>query len=126
MRRDERGVVVVMYAFALTAIVTVAALALDLSQLRSDRRTNKSVADTAVRAGLGVLQAGPWSGVCRAREYIRSNAPGFSSFDPGSEKWFQLGAPINQLTSSPCLNTSNAPFVNLCVPGEVGLPRMDT
>ncbi len=52
MRRDERGVVVVMYAVAMTGLVTMAALALDLSQLRSDRRVNKTVADSAVRAGL--------------------------------------------------------------------------
>ena len=125
MRRGEGGAIVVMYAVAMTGLVTVAALALDLSQLRSDRRINKTVADSAVRAGLGVLQAGPWSGVCRAREYLRTNK-GFGSFDAGSEKWFQLGSPISQLTSSPCLNTSNAPFVNLCLPGELGVPRTDT
>jgi hypothetical protein len=125
VKRDERGVVVILYALALTGIVTVAAMVLDLSQLRSDRRINKSVADSAVRAGLGVLQAGPWSGVCRAREYLRTNK-GLSSFDPGSEKWFQLSAPLNRLTSSPCLNTTNAPFVNLCLPGELGIPRTDT
>lgn len=125
MRRDERGVVVILYAIALTGIVTVAAMVLDLSQLRSDRRINKGVADSAVRAALGVLQAGPWSGVCRAREYLRTNK-GLSSFDPGSERWFQLSAPLNQLTSSPCLNTTNAPFVNLCLPGALGIPRTDT
>ena len=125
MRRDERGVVIIAYALAMTALITVTALALDLAQLRSDRRVNKTVADTAVRAGLGVLQVGPWSGVCRARDYLRANG-GFSSFDPGSEKWFQLSAPLNELTTSPCLNRTNAPFTTLCLPGELGVPRTDT
>ncbi len=126
MKRDERGVVVILFALAMAGIMTMAALVLDLAQLRADRRVNKSVADMAVRAGLGVLQAGPWSGVCRAKDYVRANSPEFSSFDPGSEKWFQLGSPVSNLTSSPCLNTAGAPFVNLCLPGELGIPRTDT
>ena len=125
-RQDERGVVIIIYALGMTAMVTIAALVIDLAQLRTDRRINKTVADTAVRAGLGVLQAGPWSGVCRAREYLKSNAPGMGDFDPGSERWFQVGAPLDALTSSPCVNTTSAPFVSLCLPGELGIPRTDT
>jgi hypothetical protein len=126
VRRDERGVIVLIYAIGMTAMVTIAAMVIDLAQLRTDRRINKTVADTAVRAGLGVLQAGPWSGVCRAREYLRTNAPGMTNFDPGSEKWFQVAAPLDSLTSSPCVNTTNAPFINLCLPGQLGIPRTDT
>lgn len=125
MNRDERGGIIILYGLAVTAIATMAALVLDLGQLRADRRVNKTVADTAVRAGLGVLQAGPWSGVCRARDYVAANS-GFTSFDPGSERWFQLASPLNELTSSPCLNTGGAPFVNLCLPGGMGAPRTDT
>ena len=126
MRRDERGVIVLIYALGMTAMVTIAAMVIDLAQLRTDRRINKTVADTAVRAGLGVLQAGPWSGVCRAREYLKTNAPGMTNFDPGSEKWFQVSAPLDSLTSSPCVNVTNAPFINLCLPGQLGIPRTDT
>ena len=126
MKREERGAIVFVYALAMTAIATMAALVVDLAQLRTDRRVNKTIADTAVRAGLGVLQLGPWSGVCRAREYLRANAPGMTLFDAGSEKWFQLGAPVNELTSSPCVNTTTSPFINVCVPGQLGAPRMDT
>lgn len=124
-RDTENGVVAILYALAITALVTVVALVIDLSQLRTDRRVNKTVADTAVRAGLGVLQAGPWSGVCRAKEYLKTNSR-FPSFDLGSEKWFQLSSPLNALTSSPCLNVSAAPFLTLCLPGVPGLPRTDT
>lgn len=120
---DERGAVLVMVALAMTALFAMAALVVDLAQLRSDRRTNKVVADMSVRAGLGVLQLGPWSGVCRARDYVLANAEGFSAFDAGSERWFQLGEPLNRLSSSPCLNTSSSPFIDACLPGELGVPN---
>ena len=116
---------VVLLTVAITAMLTVAALVFDLSQMRVDRRVNKSVADTAVRAGLGVLHLGPWSGVCRAREYIKTNSR-LANFDAGSEKWFQLGSPLSALTSSPCLNRTVFPFPQLCLPGALGIPRTDT
>jgi len=122
---DERGAVLILFAIAMTIVMSMAAIVIDLSQLRADRRVNKSVADMAVRAGLGVLQAGPWSGVCRASEYLKTNSR-FSSFDTGSEKWFQLGSPLSAITSSPCLNTSSLPFLTLCLPGQLGIPRTDT
>lgn len=125
-RRDEGGVVLILTALAMTAMVTMVALVVDLAQLRTDRRINKSVADMSVRAGLGVLNLGPWSGVCRASEYLKANSPAFSSFDSGSEKWFQLAAPLSSLTSSPCLNTGSAPFIDLCLPAALGLPNTST
>ena len=115
----------VLYALAITALVTVVALVIDLSQLRTDRRVDKTVADTAVRAGLGVLQAGPWSGICRAREYLKTNSA-LAGFDTGSEKWFELASPLTNISSSPCLNTASAPFTTLCLPGTLGVPRTDT
>lgn len=120
---DERGVVLILMAVAMTVLLGVVALVIDLSQLRTDRRVNKSVADMSVRAGLGVLNLGPWSGVCRASDYLRTNAPGFSNFDPGTEKWFQLSSPLNQLTTSPCLNPTAA---QVCLPGALDVPNTDT
>ena len=117
--------VLVLFSVALTVVLIVTALVFDLSQRRVDRRVNKSVADMAVRAGLGLLHLGPWSGLCRAREYLKTNSR-ISSFDAGSEKWFQLGLPLSTLTSSPCLNTAGFPFLQLCLPGELGIPRTDT
>ena len=120
---DERGLLLVIFSVAMSVILIFAALVLDLSQLRVDRRVNKSVADTAVRAGLSLLHLGPWSGVCRALEYLKTNSR-FSDLE--GEKWFQLGTPVSTLTSSPCLNTAGIPFKNICLPGELGVPRMDT
>ncbi|MEA2933050.1 MAG: hypothetical protein QOI56_1835, partial [Actinomycetota bacterium] len=118
--------VLLLVTVAMTVIFAFVALVVDLGQLRSDRRVNKTVTDMSVRAGLGLLNLGPWSGVCRASTYLKSNSPAFSQFDSGSEKWFQLGQPLSQLASSPCLNTSSAPFVNLCLPGTLGVPNMST
>ncbi len=124
-QRDQEGAALVLVTAAISVILMTAGLVIDLSQLRLDRRVNKSVADMAVRAGLGVLHLGPWSGVCRARAYVRTNSR-LSGFDTGSEKWFQLGSPVSALTSSPCLNTTSWPFPTLCLPGQVGVPRTDT
>lgn len=119
-RRGDEGVVLILTTVSITVIFAMLALVIDLGQLRTDRRVNKSVADMSARAGLGVLNLGPWSGVCRAEAYLKANSPAFSTFDAGSEKWFQLGQPLSQLTTSPCLNTSSAPFVTLCTPGILG------
>ncbi|HVF14685.1 MAG TPA: Tad domain-containing protein, partial [Acidimicrobiales bacterium] len=124
--RDENGLVLILTAVAMTVIVAFVALVVDLAQLRTDRRVNKSVADMSVLAGLGVLNLGPWSGVCRASAYLKANSPAFETFDAGSEKWFRLGAPLSQLTSSPCLDTGNAPFVDLCFAAALGVPNPST
>ena len=120
-RRDEGGAVLILMTVSMVAVIVTAALVLDLAHLRTVRRVNKSVADMSVRAGLGVLNLGPWSGVCRAADYLRSSK-GFGSFDPGSEKWFQLSDPLSQLTSSPCIN----PNLQACLPGGLGVPNTST
>ena len=50
-------------AFISMGSLMMVALVVDLGQLRVDRRTNKSVADVAARAGVARLAFGPWSGV---------------------------------------------------------------
>jgi len=108
----------VLISLALSVLLTFTAIVIDLSQLRADRQVNKSVADTAVRAGLSRLQAGAWSGMCRARAYLRSNAR-FSGFDPGSEKWLRLTSPVpTTLTTSPCASVTSAPHTTQCRPND--------
>lgn len=111
--RDEQGIALMLYSLSITVLVSSMALVIDLSQLRTDRRVNKVVADTAVRAGLSKLQAGAWSGVCRARAYLRTNAR-FPGFDSGSERWITPTLTPSNLTSSPCLSTSSVPFITQC------------
>ncbi len=85
--RGESGIVLPLTALVIVAVTLLVALVVDMGQLRTDRRTNKSVADVAARAGIARLPYGPWSGVCHARRYLLENAKGFSAFDAGSETW---------------------------------------
>lgn len=117
-RSDERGTAIVIISLALSVMLTFTAVVIDLSQLRADRQVNKSVADTAVRAGLSRLQAGAWSGVCRARAYLRTHAR-LSSFDSGSEKWLKLSSPVNTtLTTNPCSSVTSTPYTTQCRPND--------
>ena len=110
---DERGLMVVVYALAMTVLLTIAALVIDLGQLRTDRRVNKAVADTAARAGVGALSSGAWPGVCRASSYLRANASA-GSFDPGSERWSLMSDPTSTLATSPCASTGTTPYTTTC------------
>jgi hypothetical protein len=113
---DERGAVVIIVAAALVAMVVIAALVVDIGAIRADRRVNRSLTDVATRAGVGQLQFGPWAGVCNARQYLLGNGRGFSSFDPGSEKWSNAANPATAYGVSPCANRSTVPYTTLCAP----------
>lgn len=119
LRGDQSGVVAIVVALILTVLLGMGALVLDLSQVRADRQLDKSLVDSAVRAGLGVLQAGPWTGICRAANYLLNNSPNFKGWDSGSTQFIQLGSPLNLLTSSPCLAPLTIPYKTLCLPGGI-------
>ena len=110
----EKGAVMMLTAFIALGSLMMVGLVVDLGQLRVDRRTNKSVADVAARAGVGRLGFGPWSGVCKAREFLLGNAKGFSSFDPGSETWSNAEALV--YGSDPCPAVVSNPDTNPCQP----------
>ena len=124
-RADQRGSLLVVVAVAMTGLLGMVALVLDLSQLRSDRQVNKSVTDVSVRAGLGVLDLGPWAGVCRAREYLRTNKA-LAGFDSGSEKWSKPTSPLTSLSTSPCASPGTAPYTGLCLASAPGVPDRST
>jgi hypothetical protein len=116
--RGEQGTVVVMTALMVVGSLMMVGLVLDLGELRTDRRTNKSVTDMAARAGVGRLSFGPWNGVCKARDYLISNAGGFSAFDAGSETWSTAAA--NLITTNPCPSLAFSEDPNPCVPNNPG------
>jgi hypothetical protein len=121
LRADQVGAVVVLYAMMLTTLLGVTALVLDLSQVRAERQLDKSMADMAVRAGLGVLQVGPWTGICRAEQYILTNSTMFHSWDTNSEQWLELPSVVTALTSSPCVQSPGTLLQNICLPyGTLG------
>lgn len=125
VRADEDGVVLVLVALAVVAIMGMAAMVIDLSQVRSDRRVNKSVTDVSVRAGLGVADLGPWSAVCRARDYLQANKA-LSGFDAGSEKWSKPTSTPTNLSSSPCANRTTAPYTSPCLATAPDVPDRST
>jgi len=124
--RDEAGIVLVLTTVSLTALFAIVALVIDLAQLRTDRRVNKAVTDMSARAGLGVLNLGPWSGLCRASAFLKANSPAFAGYDPGSERWARLGSPVTEMATSPCANTNVSPYTDLCLLGAPGVPDTST
>ncbi|HUQ62136.1 MAG TPA: hypothetical protein VM121_00090 [Acidimicrobiales bacterium] len=114
--RDERGAVLVLFTLSLVAMCAVVALVLDLAQIRTARRVTKNATDVAARAGVGRLQFGPWSGVCKARDYLLSNARQFSAFDAGTETWSNPAIPPVLKGVSPCLAVVGTPDVTPCLP----------
>ena len=113
---DERGVVLVITALVVVALAAIVALVVDLGQLRSDRRSNKAVADVAARAGISRLPFGPWAGVCQARRYLLDNAKGFDAFDAGSETWSNAATPATVAGTSPCPANVLTPDPTPCQP----------
>jgi hypothetical protein len=122
MRRraqGERGsVLLISCLFALTSILMVG-LVVDLGQLRVDRRTNKAIADLAARAGVSQLAAGPAAGVCKARDYLLSNAKGFTASDLTNESWSMVATsafdPAPKSIANPCPSIAAGVDVVPCV-----------
>jgi len=49
--RDERGAIIALVALSMVAILTVAALVVDIAVLKSDRRFDRDAADAAATSG---------------------------------------------------------------------------
>jgi len=108
--------VLVLTSVIVVAALLVVALVVDLGQLRADRRTNKGVADVAARAGISRLAFGPWSGTCKARDFLLANAKAFSAFDAGTETWSNALAQV--YGTSPCPSVVSAPDAVACAPDQ--------
>lgn len=57
-RPDDEGAYAILYALLMVLLIGLGAIVVDLSISRADRRTNRSVADSAVVAAAGVLGFG--------------------------------------------------------------------
>ena len=114
--KGERGATMMITVFIAVGSLMMVALVVDLGQLRVDRRTNKSVADVAARAGISRLPFGPWSGVCKARQFLLGNTRAFSTFDAGSETWSNAAAQVK--ASDPCPAVVSNPDAVPCAPNN--------
>ena len=84
--RNERGAAIALVAVSLTALLGMAALAIDLGMLRKAHGDAQRVADAAALAGASAFQgAKPLDAVApaidRAREYIAKNYVGATAVD---------------------------------------------
>ena len=82
-RRSETGTAAIMISLGMVMLVVSAALVLDFGLARSDRQSNKSIADAAAAAGVWGLDGGdnrprPFAGVCQALRYLKANDPKFA------------------------------------------------
>ena len=118
LKADQAGAVIVIYAIMMTILLGVLALVIDLAQVRAERRLDKAMADSAVRAGLGILQAGPWLGICRSENYLLDNSQRFNSWDTNSQNFYTMLPPsvttIVSHVTNPCLSPPSPP--QLCLP----------
>ena len=78
---DESGAFLILYAFLLFGLLAMVAIVIDLSQMRSVRRTSQSVADFAALAGANELSdtagGNPVTACQDAFSYVKKNTPDF-------------------------------------------------
>lgn len=122
-RRDEDGVTLVLYVLLLVTLLGVSGLVLDYGLVRYDRQHNKSLADTAVTAGMQNLELpgtgtpAPFRGSCAALDFIRANEDKLSGL---TGTWYYGdGTPVGL---DPCDTTSTDAAVTraiMCLPSSV-------
>lgn len=100
VRREERGVTLVLFAFLLTALFVITALVIDLSFVRQTRQVDKSAADFAAAAGIRGVDDGSgkvdtWGGICTALDYLKANRRDFPELTAVDDS-------ENPITPDPC------------------------
>jgi hypothetical protein len=114
---DDSGVVAILVAVSMTAILLVVAMVIDFGIVRLDRNVNKASADAAAAAGVRSLESGDglargWAGACTALSYLRVNSPEYSDLVP---TW-QTGSNAS-VGGDPCVAGSG--YLDLgCEPGN--------
>ena len=76
LEQRDRGAYAILYATLLTVMVGIAALVLDLANLRLDRRANRAAADSAAIAAaaeLGQAASSPRDACEKAMHYAEAN-----------------------------------------------------
>ena len=76
-RRDERGMIVVLIGVSMMMIMAIAAIVIDVSFLRNDRRADQKIADAAAAAGAVALSQTNGEGGCAATvDYLDAHIDG--------------------------------------------------
>lgn len=117
----DRGVVVVLIALVMVALMVIVALVIDFGFVRQTRQANKSSTDFAVTAGMHGLETPdgvprPWGGVCEAIEYLKVNHSDLS--DLTGTYHDGTGAAVSP-PGDPCASPTAAPYTTLCTPNAI-------
>ena len=82
--RDESGVVIILVALAMTSLLIIAAIVIDLGYVRGTARADQSIADLAALAGGEDLENERQVDACEAMvDYLNRNAKDMPSLDAG-------------------------------------------
>jgi hypothetical protein len=116
---NERGVVAIMVAISMTALLVAAAMVLDLGLARTEKLSNKGYADSAAAAGIRATDIGdglsrPYPGVCAALSYLKATDPELSGLAP----YGPCGDPL--LLNQVCVPGSNAAWYTSTVSPQTG------
>ncbi|MGH2868580.1 MAG: pilus assembly protein TadG-related protein [Solirubrobacteraceae bacterium] len=79
LRSEQRGVVLVLVAAMLVALLGIGALAIDIGSFYRAQRQAQSAADAGALAGAGVLISGTMSANASATSYATTNDPGVAA-----------------------------------------------
>jgi hypothetical protein len=118
---QDRGVVLVLMALLITAMLLVVAIVIDFGNVRNTRQDTKRVADLATAAGARSLapdgKPRPWAGACAALEYLEANR---SDLTFTVSYWDGNGPDGGVSVSDPCPVPAPDPDdeSDLCVAGE--------
>jgi hypothetical protein len=115
----DRGVVAIVVAVSMTALLVAAAMVLDLGVARTEKLSNKGYADSAAAAGIRATDIGdglsrPYPGVCAALSYLKANNPEMSGLAP----YGPCSDPL--LLNRVCVPGSNAAWYTSTVSPQTG------
>jgi len=119
VRRDERGSFLPLFALLLVALLTMVAVAVDLSALHTDRRADKLTADVAATAGAAFLDgtpAGRYKACVTAWDYAARNL----GYPDGSAAFAQGPTACAPFQSGTTCSDSASPPAALPAGGAVG------
>lgn len=90
--QDDAGAYAILYALLIIVLVGIAALVIDISLLREDRRQNRSAADAAVVAAAANLDtasgtANPYQACVDAWSYLVTDLPATAPLDNGCSRF---------------------------------------
>jgi Flp pilus assembly protein TadG len=118
-RRDERGVIAVMFALLLAVMLGVMALVIDLGNARQERRAAQAGADSAALAGGEAIESGmdratgtiPWSTVVtQIKNYAKANDNIPLSAWVGCQDQYKLAYRPDSANNNTCISATASSF----------------